>query len=53
MRRSELLSIEWQSININNNLCKVLYTKNGEERTIPHSTKAIEVLRQLQIAISI
>ena len=48
MRRSELLNIEWQSININNSLCRVLYTKNGEERIIPLSTKAIEVLKNFQ-----
>ncbi len=51
MRRSELLNIEWQSININNRLCRILYTKNGEERIIPLSTKAIEVLKQLPRAI--
>ena len=51
MRRSELLNIEWQSININNSLCRVLYTKNGEERIIPLSTKAIDVLKQLPRAI--
>ena len=51
MRRSELLNIKWQNININNSLCKVLYTKNGEERIIPLSTKAIEVLKQLPRAI--
>ena len=51
MRRSELLNIEWQNININNSLCRVLYTKNGEERIIPLSTKAIDVLKQLPRAI--
>ena len=51
MRRSELLNIEWQNININNSLCRVLYTKNGEERIIPLSSKAIEVLKQLPRAI--
>ena len=48
MRRSELLNIEWQNININNSLCRVLYTKNGEERIIPLSAKAVDVLKQLQ-----
>ena len=51
MRRSELLNIEWQNININNSLCRVLYTKNGEERIIPLSAKAIDVLKQLPRAI--
>ena len=31
MRRSDLLSIEWQSININNSLCKALYKKIGKK----------------------
>ena len=45
------MNIRLKSININNSLCRVLYTKNGEERIIPLSTKAIEVLKKLPRAI--
>ena len=45
------MNIRLKSININNSLYKVLYTKNGEERIIPLSAKAIDVLKQLPRAI--
>lgn len=40
MRRSELLNIECQSININNSLSKVLYAKNGKKELF-HSVQKL------------
>lgn len=44
MRRSELLSLEWKSVNIKNCTATLKDTKNGETRAVPLSSKAIRVL---------
>ncbi|MEY8216014.1 MAG: site-specific integrase [Colwellia sp.] len=44
MRRSELLKLQWQYINLDKQTAYLLDTKNGDSRTVPLSTKAIEII---------
>ena len=44
MRLGELLKIEWQDINLSKRIAFLADTKNGSNRTIPLSHKAIEIL---------
>lgn len=43
-RRSELCSLKWENINLKQRFAILRDTKNGSKRTIPLSTRAIEVL---------
>ena len=45
MRRGELLSLEWRHLNLNNRTAYLPITKNGDSRTIPLSSRAIEEIR--------
>ena len=47
MRRGELLSINIKNTYNNNSICKLLNTKNGEERIVPLSFKSMQVIKQL------
>lgn len=47
MRRGELLGLRWEHIDLNRRIAHLPDTKNGESRTVPLSTAAIEVLRSL------
>lgn len=49
MRRSELLSVEWQYVQFKGTLgsVRLLDTKNGEERTVPLSSVAVQALKTL------
>jgi len=47
MRRSEILALEWRNINLGDRTTKIKMSKNGEPRTIPLSSSAIDVLQQL------
>jgi hypothetical protein len=44
MRRSEVLSLEWQHVDWQNKTAFLPMTKNGERRTAPLSPQALEVL---------
>ncbi|WP_193174111.1 tyrosine-type recombinase/integrase [Oricola nitratireducens] len=44
MRRGELLSLTWRSVDLNQGLAYLKDTKNGEERTVPLSAAARDVL---------
>ena len=44
MRLGELLKIEWQDVNLTKKIIFLSDTKNGSNRTIPLTNKAIEVL---------
>lgn len=46
LRQSEILNLEWININIQKRTALVKDTKNGEDRVIPLSTKAIEILNE-------
>ena len=51
MRRGELLSLRWEHIDIAHRTAHIELTKNGEARTVPLSTKAIETLLKLPRSI--
>jgi integrase len=44
MRRGEIVSLRWQDINLSSKVAILRDTKNGDDRTVPLSTKAIEIL---------
>ena len=51
MRRGEILSLRWESINFLKRTAYLALTKNGESRTVPLSNRAIETLQALPRAI--
>ena len=51
MRRGELLSLHWDNINYQARIAYLALTKNGESRTVPLSTRAIETLQGLPRSI--
>ncbi|OWS69411.1 integrase [Polynucleobacter aenigmaticus] len=51
MRRGELLGLKWANIDIHKRTAFILLTKNGESRTVPLSTRAIETLQGLPRSI--
>lgn len=52
MRRSELYSLTWENIYLNDGYLILRSTKNGEERPVPLSSKAVSLLRSLPRHIS-
>ncbi len=52
MRRSELLSMRWEHIDLQNRTAFLSDTKNGESRTVPLSTATVQVLAELPRHIS-
>lgn len=44
MRRSELLSIEWDNLDLENRFVFLPDTKNGDSRAVPLSTRALMIL---------
>ncbi len=47
MRRGELLSLRWDSIDFDSRTAQLAQTKNGHPRTVPLSPTAIAVLRNI------
>lgn len=47
MRRGELLSLRWEHVDLQNRTAFLSDTKNGEPRTVPLSTAAVQVLAEL------
>ena len=52
MRRGELLSIEWSDVNLDRRTIHLENTKNGSPRTVPLSTRALEILNTMPRDIS-
>lgn len=48
MRRGEILSLKWESIDLSRKIAHLPVTKNGSSRTIPLSNRAIELLTCLE-----
>lgn len=48
MRRSEILKMRWSDINEIKKTAKLINTKNGDDRTIPLTRNAFEVLQNLE-----
>jgi integrase len=51
MRQGELVSLRWEHIDLNRRTVHLPDTKNGESRTVPHSTAAVKILRTLPRSI--
>lgn len=51
-RRSELVSLRWENINLKKRTATFIDTKNGDDRMIPLSSKAIDILKSLPRQIS-
>lgn len=47
MRRGEILGMRWSNLNIDTRTVYIPLTKNGQPRTVPLSTVAIEILQTL------
>lgn len=52
MRRGELLSLRWEHVDLQARTAFLADTKNGESRTVPLSTVAVQVLSELPRHIS-
>lgn len=52
MRRSELLSMDWFNVDMPNRFVVLPDTKNGDSRSVPLSTKAIQILEEMPKANS-
>ena len=48
MRRSELLNLQWHFIDLERRIAHLPDTKNGDARTVPLSSVAVETLRSLR-----
>ena len=48
MRRSEMLELRWFDINKDKRTAKLINTKNGEDRIVPLTRNAFEVLQTLE-----
>ncbi len=48
MRRSEVLSLDWQRVNLKTRIALIPITKNGEPRRVPLSDDAMAVLMRLK-----
>lgn len=47
MRRGEILGLRWERVDLHKRLAFIPLTKNGESRTVPLTTTAIEILKAL------
>lgn len=45
MRRGELLSLRWEHVDLERQTAYLPDTKNGDSRTVPLSTRAVEILK--------
>lgn len=52
MRRGELLALRWEHVDLEKCTAFLPETKNGERRTVPLSSRAVELLRGLPRAIT-
>ena len=52
MRRGEMLGLTWANVNFDNHTAHIPLTKNGDPRTVPRSSTAINVLRAMPRHIS-
>ena len=48
LRRGELLALQWQHIDIETRIAHIPVTKNGHSRTIPLTSEAIRILKEIQ-----
>jgi integrase len=51
MRQGEILSLRWSDIDLIKRTAHLDTTKNGDRRTVPLSTRAVQILQQLPRSI--
>lgn len=51
MRQGEILSLTWRDIDLNKRTAHLETTKNGDRRTVPMSTRAVQILQELPRSI--
>ena len=51
MRRGEILGLHWEYVDLPKCIALIPLTKNGESRTAPLSTSAIEILRPVECTV--
>lgn len=51
MRQGEILSLNWRDIDLNKRTAHLETTKNGDRRTVPLSTRAVQILQELPRSI--
>ena len=47
MRRSEMTGIKWRNVNLIRQTIDLIDTKNGEDRTVPLSLKAVDTIKHI------
>lgn len=47
MRQGEILALSWADIDLNKRTAHLQTTKNGDSRTVPLSTRAVQILQEL------
>lgn len=47
MRQGELLALKWENVRLVDRVAHLPMTKNGSNRTVPLSTRAVEILKSL------
>ncbi|KAB8168479.1 tyrosine-type recombinase/integrase [Lysobacter maris] len=52
MRRGELLALDWRHVDLRRRTAHLPETKNGDARTVPLSSRAVEILKDLPRAFS-
>lgn len=52
MRQGEILSLRWSDIDLNKRTAHLETTKNGDRRTVPLSTRAVQILQELPRSIN-
>ena len=52
MRRGEMLALTWANVDLINRTAYLPLTKNGESRTVPLSSKAIQIIESLPRSIT-
>ena len=52
MRRGELLSLQWEHVDLTRRTAHLPDTKNGDSRTVPLSSKAVEIFKGLKLSTS-
>lgn len=48
MRREEIASLAWENVNLERKAALLPETKNGERRTVPLSSRAVQILKSLE-----
>lgn len=51
MRQGEILGLGWSDIDLNKRTAHLETTKNGDRRTVPFSTRAVQILQELPRSI--